>query len=114
MSNSYPTPERFEPTADEMSAAAQRLIQGTGLKYQIEQIKVLRDQLGIHTVAVLWRDGDAYRATYADRQEKAGYVQLKADSELTEQLFQQVAGYGLYLSAEQKKKLFPDITNWSR
>ena len=87
MSNNYPTPQNFDPTADEISAAAQRLIQGTGLKYQIEQIKVLRDQLGIHTIAVLWRDGDAYRATYADRTQKAGYMQLKADSELTEKLF---------------------------
>lgn len=114
MNDNYPTPERFDPTDEEISEAAKRLIQGTGLKYQIDQIKVIRDDAGIHTIAVLWRDGNAYRATYADRQERCGYMQLKAGSELTERLFQEVAGYGIYLSDEQKKIHFPDITNWSR
>ncbi len=65
-------------------------------------------------VAVLWDDNGEVRGTYSNTQPKGGYYSLKPTDTITPDLLQQVAGFGSYLSEEQKDRFFPGERNWSR
>ncbi|MDD3772110.1 MAG: hypothetical protein RBT46_04325 [Weeksellaceae bacterium] len=83
------------------------------MKYNIKEVHAAYDNGKIKSIAVLWADGDMYRATYASLKSHHQPLFTK-DTELTSKLIERIAGYGHYLTELQKQKYFPHIKNWSR
>lgn len=112
-----PKPELFQPSAEQMHAAVQRIYskKTNPSSYTITQSHVDRNNDGtINEIAVLWKDGDAFRATFVNTKLSVGYLTIKGNEDVTKELLQSIAGYGLYLDEKQKKKYFPDVKNWSK
>lgn len=84
------------------------------MNYNIIQTHILFENDTIAEIAVLWKDGDLFRATYASSKPISGYLYISKNEQVSIELFQRVAGQGLYLDPERKKRYFPKIKNWSK
>ena len=68
-------------------------------------------------IAVMWwdqKDKGWVRATYCTNKPIGGYKFIMQSDQLNDQLIQSVAGGGMYLPDNLKKKFFPGKKNWSR
>lgn len=67
-------------------------------------------------VAVLWQSNEMgfVRASYCTCKQIYGYKFLTPDEELSPHLLQRVAGAGMNLPDDLKKKYFPGQTKWER
>lgn len=67
-------------------------------------------------VAVLWQSNEMgwVRASYCTTKPVQGYKFLMPDEELTSHLIQRVAGAGMNLPDNLKKKYFPGKRLWDR
>lgn len=84
------------------------------MSYKILETHVVFENNQLKEVAVLWDDNGAARATYAINTPTAGYGFITPTDCISWQLFQRVAGAGMYLDDKRKKKYFPGKRNWSR
>lgn len=84
------------------------------MKYEIKETHIIFDDDKIKEVAVLWADKDDLRATYATSKPMGGYVSISGNEAITSDLFQRVAGSGVYLDDARKQKYFPTVKNWSK
>jgi hypothetical protein len=67
-------------------------------------------------IAVLWQSNELgwVRASYCTPNEIAGYDYLMPDEELSSNLIQRVAGRGMNLPDNLKRKYFPGKRLWER
>lgn len=65
-------------------------------------------------IFVLWDDSGLYRATFANLNKTQGYTSIDSSEAITDAVVQRVAGYGSYITDNQKKEHFPKVKNWSR
>lgn len=84
------------------------------MKYEIKEVHLIYSEKGLSEVAVLWADGEAFRATYANSIPKFDFQHFTEETEPNNKLFQKVAAYGSYLDDGQKKKFFKHIKKWSK
>lgn len=84
------------------------------MEYDIKETHVIFDAKGIKEIAVLWVDKEDVRATYLTTEKTAGYGRINATDTITNDLLQNVAGHGIYLDDNRKKKYFPSVKNWSK
>lgn len=84
------------------------------MNYEIKETHLVFENENLKEVAVLWADKDSLRATYGTSKLMDGYVSFSEKEPITNELFQRVAGAGIYLDDDRKKKYFPNVKNWSR
>jgi len=86
------------------------------MNYKIKETHIVFENNKIALVATLWEsnpDGSV-RATYCTTKPISGYDFIKPTDVLNTDLFQKVAGYGMNLPDDLKKKFFPKQKNFER
>lgn len=85
------------------------------MNYAISEIHIDYLDGEIKIVAVLWQSGLGWvRASYCTTKPCSGYKQLQPNEKLSDQLIQDVAGKGMNLPDNLKKKYFPGKRNWEK
>ncbi len=86
------------------------------MEYTLTDVYITYKGGELKEIAVVWNDGDTgyVRGTYIDNRPKGGYDYIKPGEEISDELLNRAAGYGVYLDNERKKTYFPEISNWSR
>lgn len=84
------------------------------MSHEIKETHLVFENENLKEVVVLWADKDSLRATYATSKLMDGSVSFSEKEPITNELFQRVAGAGIYLDDDRKKKYFPNVKNWSR
>lgn len=86
------------------------------MSYEILEVHAVYEKAKLKQLAVLWVSNDegGVRATYCTDKPANGYGFLLPDAKLTDEQLQKVAGYGMYLTPELKKKFFPGKRKWDR
>jgi hypothetical protein len=84
--------------------------------YTIIETHAVYSDNKLQELAVLWESNEdgSVRATYANTKPIGGYEFLRPDAEISQKLIQKVAGAGMNLRDDQKKKYFPGKRNWER
>jgi len=85
------------------------------MSYKIFETHVVYDNGRPAIVAVLWESNQDYkwvRATYCVNKPTPGYDHINAYDQVSEVLFQKVAGYGMNLPDNLKRKFFPGRRKW--
>jgi len=84
------------------------------MNYTILEVHQVYEHDKLKELAVLWQDRRYVRATSCTSTPCGGYKFLMPNEEISQDLIQEVAGQGIYLSDTKKKKYFPGKRNWSR
>ena len=84
------------------------------MNYKIKQVHLTYKDGQLKETAVLWESNEQgwVRATYATNKPTMGYKFLTAKDEPSPRLFQSVAGLGMNLPDNKKKKYFPGKHLW--
>jgi hypothetical protein len=86
------------------------------MPYKILSAHLEQNNNTITLVAVLWQSNEMgwVRASYCTQAPVQGYKFLMPDEELNNDLIQSVAGAGMNLPDNLKKKYFPGKYSWER
>lgn len=87
------------------------------MSYKIIQVHAVYADNALEEVAVLWEsnpDLQWVRASYCTSRPIGGYEFLLPDAILSPELIQKVAGAGMNLPDDKKKKYFPGKMKWER
>lgn len=87
------------------------------MSYKILEIHAKYHDGALQELAVLWVSNEKLglvRASYANTKPTWGYKWLMAKETLSEELCQEVAGTGMNLTDNLKKKFFPGKHNWEQ
>lgn len=84
------------------------------MSYKILETHLTFNDEKLTEVAVLWDDNGFVRATYSTSQQTAGYAHITPNSSISMELFQEIAGYGIYVDEVRRKKYFPGKRKWSK
>lgn len=84
--------------------------------YQIHEVHVVYKNNVMEEIAVLWQSNERgwVRASYFNRKPIGGYGYLLPSHKLNDELIQEVAGQGMNLPDNLKKKYFPGKREWER
>jgi hypothetical protein len=86
------------------------------MSYKIIEVHIEYHENKIEQVAVLWKSNERgwVRASYMTTKPCPGYGFLEPGFILSPELIQEVAGSGMNLPDEEKKKYFPGKRLWER
>jgi len=86
------------------------------MSYKIIEVRLIYKDNKIGEIAVLWQSNERgwVRASYCTTKPIGGYKFLMPDETLSPDLIQKVAGYGMNLPDNLKKKYFPGKRMWER
>ncbi len=84
--------------------------------YKIIEVHLIYQENKISEIAVLWQSNERgwVRASYMTNKPCSGYGNIKPKDILSPELIQEVAGYGMNLPDDKKKKYFPGKRLWER
>jgi hypothetical protein len=87
------------------------------MSYTVFETHVVYENNKLTLVAVLWESNQDYkwvRASYCINKVTPGYGYIKPDDIISPELIQEVAGYGMNLPDNLKKRFFPGKRKWER
>ena len=87
------------------------------MSYTILEIHAKYQAGALTELAVMWVSNEKLglvRASYANTEQTLGYAYLWAEDTLSEELCQEVAGTGMNLPDNLKKKFFPGKHKWEQ
>jgi len=89
------------------------------MSYEIVESKLVFQDGKLVFIICLWRSGGSFRATSypvneEGRMQKHNTISHDCSNGVTWEALQEVAGFGTYLTDDQKKRNFPNIKNWNR
>ena len=86
------------------------------MSYTIISIHATYAENKLEEIAVMWQSNEMgwVRASYCNTKPIGGYKFLLPNEELSPKLIQQVAGQGMNLPDDKKKKFFPGKHKWER
>lgn len=77
---------------------------------KIIEVRIKYDQKGQpKEIAVLWQANSLgfVRATYANTTKTTGFISFSSSTEITNDLFQQISAFGMYIPGAAREKYFP-------
>lgn len=84
--------------------------------YKIIEVHMVYKENKLEEIAVLWQENERgwVRASYSNTKPIGGYEFLMPNEKLDDNLIQRVAGAGMNLPDNKKKKYFPGKKQWGR
>jgi hypothetical protein len=87
------------------------------MRYKVFEVHEVYEDGKLTEIAVLWESNAEYgwvRSSYCTATPCGGYKFLLPKDQVSPELIQQVAGYGMNLPDNKKKKYFPGKRKWEQ